>query len=136
MAVAYAAARRPDHPAVLAPAGDRTYAELNANANRLATALRARGFEPGDAVAILCANRAEFFETWAACTRSGFRLTTVNWHLTPDEAAYIVADCGARAFVADAERGGAVPSADGVEFRVAVGGDLPGFESWAAVLAE
>jgi long-chain acyl-CoA synthetase len=136
MGVAYAAARRPDHPAVLAPTGDRSFAELNANANRLTSALRARGFGPGDAVAVLCANRAEFFETWAACTRAGFRLTTVNWHLTPDEAAYIVADSGARAFVADAGHAEAVPAADGVELRIAVGGELPGFESWDAVLAE
>ena len=130
MAVAYAAARRPDHPAIIAPSGDRSFAELNANANRLASALRARGFGEGDAVAILCSNRAEFAETWAACSRAGFRLTTVNWHLTPDEAAYIIEDCGARAFVADATHAGAVPPADGVEVRIAVGGALPGFEPW------
>ena len=136
MGVAYAAARRPEHPAIIAPSGDRSFAELNANANRLASALRARGFGEGDAVAILCANRAEFAETWAACTRAGFRLTTVNWHLTAEEAAYIVADCEARAFVADATHAGAVPATDDVEVRIAVGGLLPGFEPWDDVLGE
>ena len=90
---------------------------------------------PGDSVAVLCSNRAEFVETWAACSRAGFRLTTVNWHLTPEEAAYIVADCGARAFVADATHADAVPPADEVGIRIAVGGSLPGFERWEDVLA-
>ena len=34
--------------------------------------------------------------------RAGLRLTTINWHLTADEAGYIVDDCEAKAFVADA----------------------------------
>ena len=135
MAVAFAAARTPDRPAVIAPTGDRTYAELNANANRLVRALRRRGLAAGDSVAILSSNRAEFAETYAACTRAGFRLTTVNWHLTPDEAAYIVGDCQARAFIADASCASSVPPADGVEVRLAVGGDIPGFDRWDDVLA-
>jgi len=135
MGVAFAAARTPDRPAVIAPSGDRTYAELNANANRLVRALRRRGLGEGDSVAILSSNRAEFAETYAACTRAGFRLTTVNWHLTPDEAAYIVADCQARAFIADATHAGSVPPADAVEVRLAVGGDLEGFDRWDDVSA-
>ena len=46
--------------------------------------------------------------------RAGFRLTTVNWHLTPDEAAYIVRECGAEAFIADASYRDVVPDADHV----------------------
>ena len=98
-------------------------------------ALRRRGLGEGDAVALLCGNRAEFAETWAACNRAGFRLTNVNWHLTPDESAYIVRDCQARAFIADASHAGAVPAAEHVPLRIAVGGELPGFEPWADVLA-
>jgi long-chain acyl-CoA synthetase len=135
MAVAYAAGRTPDLPAVIAASGDRTFAELNANANRLVRALRAEGLGAGDSVAVLLGNRAEFAEVWAACSRAGFRLTTVNWHLTPDEAAYIVGDCGARAFVADASHAASVPPAPQVPVRLAVGGALPGFEDYAPVLA-
>ena len=36
---------------------------------------------------------------------AGLRLTPINWHLTGEEAAYIVADCEARAVVADAGLG-------------------------------
>ena len=135
MGVAFAARRTPDRPAVIAPTGDRSYEELNANANRLVKTLRRRGLGAGDSVAILSTNRAEFAETYAACTRAGFRLTTVNWHLTPDEAAYIVSDCEARAFVADASSE-SVPPADGVDVRLAVGGDLEGFERWEGALAD
>ena len=135
MGVAFAAARTPGRLAVVAPTGARTYAELNANANRLARALRARGLAAGDSVAILSSNRPEFAETYAACTRAGFRLTTVNWHLTPDEAAYIVDDCQARAFVADATHAASVPPADRVDVRVALAGDLPGFDRYDDLLA-
>ena len=134
MAPAFWAARDPHRPAVIAPSGDRSFAELNAHANQLVRALRQRGLGEGDAVALLCGNRAEFAETWAACNRAGLRLTNVNWHLTADESAYIVRDCQARAFIADASHAGAVPPAEHVALRIAVGGELPGFESWADVL--
>ena len=51
----------------------------------------------------MCANRPEFVEVLDAAQRIGLRLTPVNWHLTGEEAAYIVADCEAKAFVCSAE---------------------------------
>ena len=95
-ATTYFAARKPDEPAVVCPSGDRTWAELDGHANQLVRVLRGAGLEAGDPVALLCTNRAEFAEVWAACVRAGFRQTNVNWHLTPDEAAYIVATAGPR----------------------------------------
>src|SRR5436190_12793803 len=136
MGPAWHAAQHPETPAIIAPSGDRTYGEFNANANRLVRALRGRGLGEGDAVAILCSNRAEFAEVWAACFRSGLRLTTVNWHLTPDEAAYIVNDCGAKAFVADAASATALPDAGAVRVRLAVGGDIDGFERYDEFIAD
>ena len=102
MAVAWHARRRPATPALITSAGTITYSELNERANRLARALRRRGLQRGDAVALLSSNRAEFVEVLLATQRSGLRLTTVNWHLTADESGYIVDDCEARAFVAEA----------------------------------
>src|SRR4029079_13622586 len=96
MMLAYWAARRPDDAAIICEHGDRTFGELNANANRLVRALRARGITSGDAIAVMAANRAEVSEVVAASTRCGLRYTTINWHLTADEAAYIVEDCEAR----------------------------------------
>ena len=139
MVAAHWAAEQPDEPAIVSPLGNRTFAELNANANRLVRALRARGITAGDSVALMVANRPEFAEVVAATNRAGLRFTPINWHLTADEAAYIVADCEARAFVADARfaavAAGAADKAPGATVRLAVGGDIDGFEPYAAALA-
>jgi long-chain acyl-CoA synthetase len=128
-----------DQPAIVSPHGDRTFSELNANANRLARALRRRGLAPGDGVAVLCANRAEFAEVLATTQRAGLRLTPVNWHLTAAEAGYIVDDCEARAFVADARFAGIAAEvaqlAPATEVRLAVGGSIAGFDGYDEVLA-
>ena len=85
-------------------------------------------------------NRPEFVETTATAQRAGLRLTTINWHLTGDEAGYIVDDCEATAFVVDARFAeSAVGAADArarLKATIAVGGDIDGFERWEDVLAE
>ncbi len=128
-----------DEPAVIAPAGQLTYGELNAQANQLVRALRARGLRSGDGVAILLSNRPEFAVTNAAIRRAGLRLTTINWHLTGDEAAYIVADCDAKAFIADARFTEialtAVQRASNLKVCLAVGGAIDGFDDFATTLA-
>ncbi|WP_397534657.1 AMP-binding protein [Roseateles sp.] len=91
----------PDGIAVIAPHGQRTFAQLHAHANRLSNWFRAHGLVPGDAVALLCRNRAEFIEVLLATLRSGLRLTPINSHITHEEARYIVQDCGARALVVE-----------------------------------
>ena len=90
-AITYWAGVAPERLAISSPHGDRTFAELDARADQVVRALRARGLGPGDAVALVCRNRPEFVEVWAGCRRAGFRLTPVNWHLTVDEMSYIVA---------------------------------------------
>ena len=78
MTLAHWAERHPDLPAIVTaggPGGDRTYAELNADANRLARSLRGHGLEPGDGVAAMVSNRAEFAVTYAAALRAGLRFT-------------------------------------------------------------
>ncbi|MBL0088978.1 MAG: AMP-binding protein [Ideonella sp.] len=91
----------PDGVAVTAPQGSRSFSELHANANRLSHAFQAQGLLPGDPVALLCGNRAEFVEVLLAAMRCGLRLTPINTHLRPEEARYIVQDCGARVLVVD-----------------------------------
>ena len=101
MVIAFHADAAPERPAILSPHGDRTYATLNAKANQLVRALRRAGLKPGDAVALLCSNRPEFVETCIACSRGGFRLTPINWHLSGEEIGYIVENCDAKAFIVD-----------------------------------
>ena len=137
---AYWAERQPDRIALRSAVGDRTFAEVAANANRLVRALRASGVQAGDGLALLCSNRPEFAETVVAVRQAGLRLTTINWHLTADEAGYIVDDCDATAFVADARfaeaAAGAAKQAPRLKARFAIGGDIDGFEPWEGALGE
>jgi len=139
MAVAQWAKLIPDAPAVIASKGQRTFRELNERANQLVRALRARGLKSGDGVALLCSNRPEFAETLAAVRRAGWCITPINWHLTGDEAAYIVADCEAKALLAEARFAAialqASQQAPRVAVRLAIDGSIAGFEDYDAALA-
>jgi len=141
MMLAVHARARPDHAAVVSPHGDRTLGELNARANQLARALRASGLAAGDAVALVCANRPEFIETFYACSRAGLRLTPINWHLGGDEIAYIVENCEAKALIADARFTEPVHDAvahlnGSAPVRLATAGAIAGFDDYDACLAE
>ncbi|MFI6878767.1 acyl-CoA synthetase [Streptomyces sp. NPDC050400] len=76
-----------------------TYGELEENSLRLADHLRGAGLRRGDHVALLSDNDPRVMEVYWAAMRSGLYLTAVNHHLTADEAAYIVRDCGAKALI-------------------------------------
>ena len=136
---AWWATRIPDRLAVVTPHGDRTYEDLNADINRLARALRARGLRRGDAVALMCTNRPEFIEVLYAASRIGLRLTPINWHLTGEEAGYIVENCEAKAFVCSADLGEKVAVAAEAGgpglVMLNVGGYVPGFEMYNSVVA-
>lgn len=88
-------------PAVVAAlAGDTlSYRELEDASNRIAHLFRQRGLVPGDHIAILMENRLDLFPVVWAAQRAGLFYTPVNWHLAPDEAVYVVANCGARLLV-------------------------------------
>ena len=140
MTLAYRADRQPDDDAILCEHGDRTFGELNANANRLSRVLRDRNLASGDAIALMVANRAEFAEVVAASQRTGLRITPINWHLTADEATYIVGDCEARVLLADARFAGVAREVAhrtaGLRATLAVGGDIDGFDSYADAISE
>src|SRR5262245_29593433 len=135
----YWAGEQPERVAVISEHGDRTFAELNARANQLVRALRRRGVEAGAAITLMCRNRPEFVEVWGASSRGGYRLTPINWHLTGEEAAYIINDCEAAVIVADARH--AATAADAAErapearVRLAVGGPINGYESYDEALS-
>ncbi len=138
MVIAWQAARRPDEPAVISRHGDRTFAELNANANRLVRLLRTHGISDGDSVAVVTRNRPEFLEVLAATTRSGIRFTPINFHLKGEEIGYIVDNCEAKAFIADATLGTApaeaLVHAPGLRLKLVCGGRLAGFDDYAAAI--
>ncbi len=139
LVLAWQAAQSPDRPAIISQAGNRSFAELDARANRLVRALRAAGVEAGDGVALLCSNRPEFVETLAACQRGGYRITPINWHLTGAEVGYIVDNSEAKAFVADARFPKSAHEAAAMSphlvTKLAVGGPIDGFDDYDAALA-
>jgi long-chain acyl-CoA synthetase len=138
MILAWWAQQQPDRPAILSPAGDRTFGELNQRANQLVRALRRRGVGVGGSLALISSNRPEFSEVVFATQRCGLRMTPVNWHLSGDEAGYIVDDCEAQVLVADARHAEsairAAALAPRAAVRLAVGGPIEGFESYDAAL--
>ncbi len=115
-----------------------TYGELEARSNRVAHALRRAGLRTGDHVALVMANRNEFFEVVWGAMRSGLYVTPINWHLSADEVQYVVNDCGANALIVDAECAdavaGLIDSTQAV-LRLAVGGPVPGFDAYEQALA-
>lgn len=136
MAVAFWARVMPQATAVVADAGRCSFFELNARCNQLVRALRERGLQAGDGVALMCSNRIEFAEVFWATRRAGLRFTPINWHLTADEAAYIVNDSDAKALFLDARFAGlANELATRTDCaRIAIGGAVPGFDDYEAVL--
>lgn len=133
-------AAKADHPAL--PLGESgritTYRALEDSSNRMAQLLRARGLAPGDHIAVLLRNQHEWFDVVWGALRTGLYVTPVNWHLTAAEAGYIV-DCGARALVADASLADTVEAMSDdlgdVELRLAIGGDVAGFEAYEDAVA-
>ena len=139
MTLAVWAAKDPDARCVRDPDGTwHSFGEVNARANQLVRLLRQRGLGNGDSVAIVCSNRVEFVEVLAATLRAGLRLTPVNWHLTAEEIAYVVADCEAKALVGEARIASVGPAAadcPDLQVKLAVGGAIEGFEDYDAALA-
>lgn len=144
------AERTPDRLAlVMTGSGERiTFAELDARSNRFAHLLQALGLRHGDSVAIFAENHPRYFDvTWAA-QRSGLYWTTINSHLTAEEAAYIADDCGASVLVSTAALADVATAIDPEAIpavhtkllidadRVADHADVNGWESFEAAVAD
>lgn len=134
------ARERPDKIALIraATGESMTFAELDARSTRLVRALRAAGLVPGDTLAFYLDNGFALFETVFACLRAGLYATPVNRHLAAPEAAYIVADCDAKALIASAtlDQSAALGNLSAAcSVKLAVGGALPGFADYDAALA-
>ncbi|MCU1457428.1 MAG: AMP-dependent synthetase and ligase [Actinomycetia bacterium] len=85
--------------------GDRTctHAQLEDRSTRLTAALLESGMSPGERLAVMLPNSIELFEANRAAAHGKFPLVPVNWHLMPDEIAWILADSEAKVLIADRE---------------------------------
>jgi acyl-CoA synthetase (AMP-forming)/AMP-acid ligase II len=92
-----------EHAALSDPASGRrwTYAELWADAGRLADGLRGAGVSPGDALVFSLFNCPEFVLLWVAAQRLGAIAAPINFRLSAGEVAHVLDDSRPRAFVFD-----------------------------------
>jgi acyl-CoA synthetase (AMP-forming)/AMP-acid ligase II len=135
------AAATPDKPAyIMATSGETvTYAELEADSNRIAHLFRNAGLKPGDAIALCAENHPWYFKVCWAAQRAGLQYTAISSRLTVGEAEYIVNDCGAKAYItsqykADLARDLAdrMPN---VTLRASMDGPIEGYERLADLIA-
>ena len=131
----------PDKPAMIAAesGAEVSYRELNDRSNQLARYLHGQGLRRGDHIAILMENNLRFMEVVWAAFRSGLYLTAVNRYLPPDETAYIVTDCMAKAIVSSFDRREVVapvaPLIPNCPIRLMVDGTIDGWVSYEDAVA-
>ena len=82
----------PDRVCVIDERQQRTYAEMEERANRLAHHLAAQGIGPGDHVGIYALNRVEWVETLWAVFKLRAVWININYRYVEDELAYLFAD--------------------------------------------
>ncbi|HSW24556.1 MAG TPA: AMP-binding protein, partial [Burkholderiaceae bacterium] len=69
---------------------------------RAASALQALGITAADTVALMLRNTPTVIELMLATRWLGATWCPINWHFKHDELQYILGDCGARLFIAEA----------------------------------
>src|ERR1700730_18378742 len=77
--------------------------DLFERVQRAASGFHALGVGENSAVAMVLRNDFAFFEDAMAGALVGAYAEPVDWHFTAEEAAYVIADCGARAVVVHAD---------------------------------
>lgn len=130
-------------PAIIADGKTWSYDDIARDANRVANAVIAHGVRPGDRVAVMMSNCAEYVIAEQGIIRAGAAMVPLNDLLSNDERRYILRDSNAK--VAFVTRSQVLPAldvlADGGDLQQVVlvddDGDLPeGAEQWSAILAE
>ena len=131
------ARQRPDHPALIwHDTGEvTTYRELAARSAQGARLFRQLGLATGEGVCFLLENHPRYLELAWAAMRTGLYATPVSTWLGPEEAAAVVADTGARVLIASPAQAAVARHLD-LPIRLAVGGEIDGFDSYEAAAGE
>jgi len=120
---------RADEPALITDERSLTFAEVSEEVNRVGNALRSMDVRPGDRVAILSLDTAEWAVAFFACLKIGAVAVGMNTLLTPREWRHILTDARARVLLVHETLLGAAREAmpDEVEHVVVIGAgdDLP-----------
>src|SRR5207237_10876531 len=86
----------PHHEAVVDGPFRCTYDEFFTRCDRWSAALQRLGIAPGDRVAYIAPNTHAMLESFYAVPQIGAIVVPINYRLTPDDFAYIIAHSGAR----------------------------------------
>jgi long-chain acyl-CoA synthetase len=87
-----------------------TFAELDRVAMAVARRLRERGYQRGERIAILSANRSEYLAAYYGIMRAGLVAVPVNYRFPAATIAFILRDCGAKLVFCDPARRGQCPA--------------------------
>lgn len=129
----------PDRTAVVFGADSRTYAEANADINRIVHVLQDLGIRSGDKVAYLLPNCLELIELYYAIQKLGAIAVPINFRSIASELAYFTKASDAKILVfatqfADTVSG-ARPELAGVETLLCSDGDALGVHSMPRLMA-
>jgi len=129
----------PERPALRFGDDRVSFRELDRRSNQLAHALLGLGLAHGDRVAVQSANRPEMVEVECALYRAALVRVPVNARLTPVEVQQVLADSGAKAFLASRAhvqalaQAGHVPGAPALQ--VCFDGGCEGWQDYASLLS-
>ncbi|MEM9878548.1 MAG: AMP-binding protein [Pseudomonadota bacterium] len=130
-----AAERAPDKAAILCDGQARTYAQLIGRIAAIQAAAQHNwGLKHGDNVALIAPNCIEYFEFVAAFCEMGVAVATVNYRLSPTEAAHIVSDADAKLVVYHPRCAALVKAVDTVS-KHEIGDSLPNAATFDGPLA-
>lgn len=98
------ASKHPDKiAAIIADTGETiTFGDLNTKTKQLVQFIT-KNTKKGDSIACLQKNSVSYFSSLWACLQSPFHLVSVNWHLKPDEAKYVLDNSNAVALISSPE---------------------------------
>ncbi len=135
------AATNPDRAAIIMASSGHTisFRELDEQANRISQLFAAAGLSAGDHVAFCLENNAEFLQLCWGAHYAGLIYTALSSRLTTEEMAYIVDNCGARAFITSSHKreqaAELVDRMPNVEMRLMMDGVIDGYESYEETVA-
>jgi amino acid adenylation domain-containing protein len=111
-------ARTPDAAAVRWNGAETTYAELNANANRLAHRLMSLGVGPEVRVAVCMERTPELIAALLAVHKAGGAYVPIDPNYPAERIAYMLADSGAPVVLTHARIAGRLPAHEAATVRV------------------
>src|SRR4051794_13047068 len=111
-----------------------TWAELRERVDAFAGGLAKLGVRRGDRVALLLANRPEFYVADLAIMTLGATPFSLYQTLSPEQAAYVIGDAEARVSITEQAFAGLLADAHGLETVIVLEGAAgPGTVGWEAV---